>query len=75
MWATLGRPYGKLCGDLYAVTTEKRDAEGVVPYIVKFTTKLWQQKSYDGQSPSRRASNPSQRIIPKGGSKKIRYHK
>lgn len=44
MRATSGRPYGKLCGDLYAVTTEKRDAEGVVPYVVVLTTKLWQQK-------------------------------
>lgn len=40
MRTTSGRPYGKLCYDLYAVTTEKRDAEGVVPYIVKFTNKL-----------------------------------
>ena len=75
MRTTSGRPYGKLCYDLYAVTTEKRDAEGVVPYIVVLTTKLWQQKSYDGQSTSRRASNPSQHIIPMGGNKKIRYHK
>nr|DAF13793.1 MAG TPA: hypothetical protein [Caudoviricetes sp.] len=75
MRATSGRPYGKLCGDLYAVTTEKRDAEGVVPYIVVLTTKLWQQKIHDGQCPSRRASNHSRRIIPMGGDEKIRYHK
>ncbi len=46
MRAISGSPYGyivrslKLCYDFYAVTTEKRDAEGVVTYIVKFTNKL-----------------------------------